>query len=85
MTCSRSGTVLILTELPRMGGITDVVIKGNTIVNPHGQTSAIMLSNYFGPVTRVRVEKKPSLGRRLHRLFGRPVRRRLNIQCLVPG
>jgi parallel beta-helix repeat protein len=44
------------------GGITDVVIKGNTIVNPHGQTSAIMLSNYFGPVTRVRVEKNRLLG-----------------------
>ncbi len=44
------------------GGITDVVIQGNTIVNPHGQTSAIMLSNYFGPIARVRVEGNRLLG-----------------------
>lgn len=44
------------------GGITDVVIQGNTIVNPHGQTSTIMLSNYFGPIARVRVEGNRLLG-----------------------
>lgn len=44
------------------GGIADVLIKGNTIINPHRQTSAIMLSNYFGPIARVRVEGNRLVG-----------------------
>lgn len=44
------------------GGIADVLIQGNTIVNPHSQTSAIMLSNYFGPIARVRVEGNRLVG-----------------------
>lgn len=44
------------------GGIADVLIQGNTIVNPHGQTSAIMLSNYFGSIARVRVEGNRLVG-----------------------
>lgn len=44
------------------GGITDVLIQGNTIVNPHQQTSAIMLSNYFGSIARVRIEENRLVG-----------------------
>lgn len=44
------------------GGISDVLIRGNTVINPHRQTSAIMLSNYFGPVSGVRVEGNRLVG-----------------------
>jgi parallel beta-helix repeat protein len=44
------------------GGISDVLIRGNTVINPHPQTSAIMLSNYFGPVSGVRVERNRLIG-----------------------
>lgn len=44
------------------GGISDVLIRGNTVINPHAQTSAIMLSNYSGPVSNVRVEGNRLVG-----------------------
>ncbi len=44
------------------GGVSDVVIRGNTVINPHPQTSAIMLSNYFGPVAGVLVERNRLIG-----------------------
>lgn len=44
------------------GGISDVLILENTVINPHQQTSAIMLSNYFGPMSGVRVEGNRLVG-----------------------
>ncbi|MBP1862303.1 right-handed parallel beta-helix repeat-containing protein [Rhizobium herbae] len=44
------------------GGTSDVLIRGNTVINPHPQTSSIMLSNYFGPVSGVRVEGNRLVG-----------------------
>ena len=38
------------------GGVSNITIRHNTIINPHGQTSALMLSNYFGSVTNVVVD-----------------------------
>ena len=38
------------------GGVSNITIRHNTIINPHGQTSALMLSNYFGSVTNVTVD-----------------------------
>jgi parallel beta-helix repeat protein len=44
------------------GGVSGVLIRGNTVINPHAQTSALMLSNYFGPVSDVRVEENRLIG-----------------------
>jgi parallel beta-helix repeat protein len=44
------------------GGVSEVLIRGNTVINSHEQTSAIMLSNYFGPVSHVRVEGNRLIG-----------------------
>lgn len=44
------------------GGISDVSIRGNTVINVHRQTSAIMLSNYFGTVSNVRIEGNRLVG-----------------------
>lgn len=38
------------------GGISDVVIRHNTIINSHGAASAIMIDNEFGPVSNVVIE-----------------------------
>lgn len=38
------------------GGISNVVIRGNTIINDHGQTSAVMIDNYFGPISNIKVD-----------------------------
>ena len=38
------------------GGVSNITIRHNTIINSHGQTSALMLSNYFGSVTNVVVD-----------------------------
>jgi hypothetical protein len=38
------------------GGVSNITIRHNTVINPHGQTSALMLSNYFGSVTNVTVD-----------------------------
>jgi hypothetical protein len=44
------------------GGISDVTISHNTVINPHGQTSAIMIDNYFGPISNIRVENNRLVG-----------------------
>lgn len=38
------------------GGISNVTIRGNTIINDHGQTSAIMIDNYFGAINNIKVD-----------------------------
>ena len=44
------------------GGISNVVIRHNTIINDHGQTSAINLSNYFGSVRDVAIDNNRLVG-----------------------
>lgn len=38
------------------GGQSNVDITGNTIINPHEQTAAIMIDNYFGPISNIKVD-----------------------------
>ncbi|WP_158237611.1 right-handed parallel beta-helix repeat-containing protein [Bradyrhizobium forestalis] len=38
------------------GGISDTVIRHNTIVNSHGAAGAIMIDNEFGPVSNIVIE-----------------------------
>ena len=38
------------------GGQSNVQILGNTILNPHGQTAAVMIDNYFGPISNIKVD-----------------------------
>jgi hypothetical protein len=38
------------------GPVSNITIRHNTIINSHDQTSAVMLSNYFGSVTNVTVD-----------------------------
>lgn len=38
------------------GGVSDVVIRGNTIINDYGQTAAIMIDNWFGPISNIKVD-----------------------------
>ncbi|MCI4677042.1 right-handed parallel beta-helix repeat-containing protein [Rhodoblastus acidophilus] len=40
----------------------DVTISHNTIINPHGQTSAIMIDNYFSPVSNIKVDGNRLVG-----------------------
>jgi len=44
------------------GGISNVVIRGNTIINSHGQTSAVMIDNWFGPIHNISVEGNRLVG-----------------------
>jgi parallel beta-helix repeat protein len=44
------------------GGISNVIIRHNTIINDHGQTSAINLSNYFGSVRDVAIDNNRLVG-----------------------
>src|SRR4029079_11360024 len=37
------------------GGNSNVVIEHNTIINNWGQTSAVMIDNYFGPISNIKV------------------------------
>jgi len=37
------------------GGISNITITGNTIVDTQGQTSAIMIDNYFGAISNINV------------------------------
>lgn len=43
-------------------GVKNIIIRHNNIVNPHGQTSAIMIDNYFGPIDNVLVENNRLIG-----------------------
>jgi hypothetical protein len=38
------------------GGISDVIIRHNTIINSHGAAGAIMIDNEFGPVSDIVIE-----------------------------
>ncbi|MDD1528219.1 hypothetical protein C7U92_26685 [Bradyrhizobium sp. WBOS7] len=38
------------------GGISDTVIRHNTIINSHGAAGAIMIDNEFGPVSNIVIE-----------------------------
>ncbi len=44
------------------GGVSDVTIEYNTVVNQHGQTSTVMIDNYFGPISNIRVENNRLIG-----------------------
>lgn len=44
------------------GGVSNLTITGNTIENPHPQTSAIMISNYFGSVSGVLIADNRLVG-----------------------
>jgi hypothetical protein len=44
------------------GGISDVAINHNTIINPHGQVSAVMIDNYFGPISNIEVKDNKLIG-----------------------
>jgi hypothetical protein len=44
------------------GGISDVVIRGNTIINPHSQTSAVMIDNNWGPISNIIVDNNVLVG-----------------------
>ena len=39
------------------GGISDTVIRHNTIINSHGAAGAIMIDNEFGPVSNIVIER----------------------------
>ncbi|HET6676271.1 MAG TPA: right-handed parallel beta-helix repeat-containing protein [Nitrospiraceae bacterium] len=38
------------------GGFSNLTIAHNTVINEHGQTSAIMLDNYWGPIDNVTID-----------------------------
>ncbi|MCK1328789.1 MULTISPECIES: right-handed parallel beta-helix repeat-containing protein [unclassified Bradyrhizobium] len=38
------------------GAVSDVVIRHNTIINSHGAAAAIMIDNYFGPISNITVD-----------------------------
>jgi hypothetical protein len=44
------------------GGISNVTISHNSIINPHGQTSAVMIDNYFGAISNILVENNRLIG-----------------------
>ena len=37
------------------GGQTDTIVRHNTVINDHTQTAAVMIDNWFGPVTNILV------------------------------
>jgi hypothetical protein len=44
------------------GGVSDVTLSHNTIINPNGQTSAVMIDNFFGPISNIQVENNRLIG-----------------------
>ena len=44
------------------GNISNVLISHNTIINGHGQTAAVMIDNYFGPISNIHVENNRLIG-----------------------
>ena len=38
------------------GGISNVTIRHNTVLNNHDQTAAVMIDNYFGPISNIVVD-----------------------------
>jgi len=44
------------------GGVSDVIIRHNTAINEYIQTSAVMIDNYFGPISDILVENNLLIG-----------------------
>ena len=44
------------------GGVSNVIIRHNTIINSHTQTSAIMIDNGFGPISNIQVDDNVLVG-----------------------
>lgn len=44
------------------GGVSNVLIRHNTIINPHAQTAAVMIDNYFGPIDEITVDNNRLIG-----------------------
>ncbi|SFO57499.1 hypothetical protein SAMN05216330_103701 [Bradyrhizobium sp. Ghvi] len=44
------------------GGVSNVTISHNTVINDYSQTSAIMVDNYFGPISNVSVDNNLLVG-----------------------
>jgi hypothetical protein len=44
------------------GGVSNVTISHNTVINLNGQTSAVMIDNYFGPISNIQIENNRLIG-----------------------
>jgi Ca2+-binding RTX toxin-like protein len=44
------------------GSVSNVIIRHNTIINDYGQTSAVMIDNYFGPISNITVDNNLLVG-----------------------
>ena len=44
------------------GGISNVTIQHNTVINSHTQTAALMIDNYFGPISNIKVDNNLLVG-----------------------
>ena len=44
------------------GSVSNVVIRHNTVINDYGQTSAVMIDNYFGPISNITVDNNLLVG-----------------------
>lgn len=44
------------------GAFKNLTIEHNTVINEHGQTSAIMLDNYWGPIDNVKINNNLLIG-----------------------
>lgn len=44
------------------GNVSDVIISHNTVINSYGQTSAVMIDNYFGPIANIQVDNNRLVG-----------------------
>ena len=44
------------------GGQTDTIVRHNTVINDHTQTAAVMIDNWFGPVTNILVTDNLLIG-----------------------
>ena len=44
------------------GGVSNVIIRHNTVINDYGQTSAVMIDNYFGPISNITVDNNLLVG-----------------------
>ncbi|MBR1168018.1 right-handed parallel beta-helix repeat-containing protein [Bradyrhizobium liaoningense] len=44
------------------GGNANIVVRHNTVINRHTQTSAVMIDNYFGPISNIEVDGNLLMG-----------------------
>jgi hypothetical protein len=44
------------------GGLSNITIRHNTVINQHSQTAAVMIDNYFGPISNVTVDNNRLVG-----------------------